>query len=77
MKWSIARGLSWVHMSTGTDVSKTRWRTEERVYFDAIGVRRSSYSRLAYATYTAIVTAAQDDGVRSALQRVLPYRKLA
>jgi CelD/BcsL family acetyltransferase involved in cellulose biosynthesis len=46
IKWAIDRRLSIVNLSSGTDISKTRWRPECISYFGGISTRSSLSSRL-------------------------------
>jgi CelD/BcsL family acetyltransferase involved in cellulose biosynthesis len=36
IQWAIGAGLSWVHLSTGTDESKLRWRPERIGYLEGV-----------------------------------------
>ena len=48
---AIARGLTAVNLSTGTDVSKTRWGPQEVMYSGRIEVSRSVAARIRYAGF--------------------------
>lgn len=48
IKYAIAEGLEVVNLSTGNDVSKTRWRPEEIVYRDALQISQSARATVAY-----------------------------
>lgn len=50
---AIARGVRVVNLSSGTDVSKTRWRPDEVAYADAVVVSDGVRARLAYRGFTA------------------------
>jgi CelD/BcsL family acetyltransferase involved in cellulose biosynthesis len=51
IRWAIAQGLRTVNLSTGKDVSKTRWGPREVVYRDAVQVMPGTRSRVALRTY--------------------------
>ena len=51
IKDAIGHGMSSVNLSTGRDVSKTRWGPREVVYPQAFQVARSPLSRAAYNLY--------------------------
>lgn len=51
LKWSIAHGIREANLSTGRDVSKTRWGPREHTYREVTLVRPELRSRLAYRTY--------------------------
>jgi CelD/BcsL family acetyltransferase involved in cellulose biosynthesis len=50
---SIARGLSTVHLSTGEDVSKTRWGAHETRYVSGVQLSSRLTSRAKYVAYQA------------------------
>ena len=49
MKWSIANKLRIFNLSTGNDVSKTRWRPKNVEFFGGYTVAAAGLSRLAFA----------------------------
>jgi CelD/BcsL family acetyltransferase involved in cellulose biosynthesis len=51
IKSAIREGLAHVHLSFGTDVSKTRWRPEKIVYRDAVRLSAKARGRIAYGAY--------------------------
>jgi CelD/BcsL family acetyltransferase involved in cellulose biosynthesis len=61
IKYAIDAKLRTVHLSTGTDVSKTRWGATETVFQDAIVVRGSLRSRLARRGWAAAEQARDDE----------------
>ncbi len=73
IKLAIARGLKKVNLSTGVDVSKTRWGPEEVIYGDVIQLSPRLRSRLAYRTYR-LAKARANGKLWSLLHRVLPRR---
>ena len=54
IKWAIAEGLRTVNLSTGNDVSKTRWRPAEISYREAIQISPSLSAQAAHALYRSI-----------------------
>jgi len=48
LKYSIEQGLRIVNLSTGTDISKTRWRPEQTVYHGGYQVYAAAKSRAAF-----------------------------
>lgn len=49
IRWSIEAGLKSVNLSTGTDVSKTRWSPEKHVFGEAHIVSPSLYAHAAHS----------------------------
>ena len=58
IKWAIASGIRTINMSTGNDVSKTRWRPTEISYREAIQISPSIRAHAAHALYQSVRTAA-------------------
>jgi CelD/BcsL family acetyltransferase involved in cellulose biosynthesis len=50
IRYAIGEKLNWVNLSTGSDVSKTRWGPEEIVYREGIQLAPARRAQLAYAT---------------------------
>lgn len=48
IKWAIEKGMTRVNLSTGSDVSKTRWRPESVTFVEGHQVPHTWRSRLAY-----------------------------
>lgn len=48
LKWAIAEGFAVVNLSTGTDVSKTRWRPDSVTFSEAVQLSPTRRGRLAY-----------------------------
>lgn len=71
LRWAISAGLRSAHLSTGRDVSKTRWGPEERVYRDATLVHVGLRSRLAHGAFTRAFRARHHPLVRALAGRVL------
>ncbi len=72
IQYAIAKGFGAVHLSTGTDLSKTRWGTVETSFYDGTMVRNHPLSRAAYKAYRLAFDARKND----LLRRILPYREL-
>jgi CelD/BcsL family acetyltransferase involved in cellulose biosynthesis len=51
IKYAIDEGISTVHLSTGRDSSKTRWCPEETLFWQAVTVRPTAFSRSALSAY--------------------------
>ncbi len=49
IKWAIENKFKIVNLSTGTDVSKTRWRPDAILYRGGYSVRRSLWSRAVFS----------------------------
>jgi CelD/BcsL family acetyltransferase involved in cellulose biosynthesis len=56
IKWAIEQGLSLVNLSTGTDVSKTRWRPEQVTFHEVVQVAPHLRGRISYAMYQTMAT---------------------
>ncbi len=52
IKWAIENRLKVVNLSTGNDVSKTRWRPKEFIFRQGVQVSPKWWDRLAYAAYS-------------------------
>jgi CelD/BcsL family acetyltransferase involved in cellulose biosynthesis len=68
IKWAIARGLRRVNLSTGTDVSKTRWSPEAVRYRSGVLVSPTALGRLRWELASRCQRAARGD---SALARLI------
>jgi CelD/BcsL family acetyltransferase involved in cellulose biosynthesis len=55
IKWAIGAGLKVVNLSTGTDVSKTRWSPREVVYSGGLRPSPTRRGRLAFAAYHTLL----------------------
>jgi CelD/BcsL family acetyltransferase involved in cellulose biosynthesis len=55
IKYAIGLGLETVNLSTGTDVSKTRWGARPVPYQEVVEARPRVRSQLAYAAYRQLV----------------------
>lgn len=67
---AIEEGLSAVHLSTGRDVSKTRWGPEERVYHEAVQLSPTRRAALLHGAYGIALRAAEADGIRKLAERL-------
>ena len=54
IRWAIAKGHTTVNLSTGNDVSKTRWNPVEIVFHNALLKRPHWRAQLAYNAYAAL-----------------------
>jgi CelD/BcsL family acetyltransferase involved in cellulose biosynthesis len=79
IKYAIERGLTAVNLSTGTDVSKTRWGAVQVPFAEATQTRTRLRSRMTYAAYHRLKTGPMfdDTGWLTTLRRALPVRTLA
>jgi CelD/BcsL family acetyltransferase involved in cellulose biosynthesis len=53
IRWAIAQGVRLVNLSTGIDVSKTRWRPREVRYAEAVQIAPTLRSRMAFQALEA------------------------
>lgn len=78
MKYAIAAGLKEVNLSFGTDVSKTRWAPQRRVYVELVEPSPSHLGRVAYPAYLEFRRWLEHERVRGLVHRTLRRRaKLA
>lgn len=75
IKLAIEEGFQFVHLSTGTDVSKTRWGPREVLLQDAIQNRSGIRPRLARDAFVLLREARREDRL-TAISRLLPQRML-
>jgi CelD/BcsL family acetyltransferase involved in cellulose biosynthesis len=54
IKWAIENKLSMVNLSTGTDVSKTRWRPNEVTFHEVVQIAPHLRGKIAYAMYETV-----------------------
>jgi CelD/BcsL family acetyltransferase involved in cellulose biosynthesis len=64
MQDAIRRGLGTVHLSTGKDVSKTRWGPTERRYLSAVQISPRMSARARHCAYAAAVRFGRSSVVR-------------
>jgi CelD/BcsL family acetyltransferase involved in cellulose biosynthesis len=75
MKYAISLGLATVNLSTGTDVSKTRWGANPVAYYDVDESRPSLKSQALFAAYLRITRIIKEPAPwMQPLLRVLPRR---
>lgn len=72
IKYAINLGLQTVNLSTGTDVSKTRWGARPVTYQEAVEAHPRVRSQLTYAAYRQLVE--RRSGWLEPLVRTLPKR---
>jgi CelD/BcsL family acetyltransferase involved in cellulose biosynthesis len=73
IKYAISLGLTTVNLSTGTDVSKTRWGARAVSYREAVEPHPRVRSQVAYAAYRQVVE--RPNGWLQPLLRALPRRE--
>jgi CelD/BcsL family acetyltransferase involved in cellulose biosynthesis len=56
LKFAIEHGFRWANLSTGNDVSKTRWAPKEVVYREALQLSPSRRGRLSGAVYRMLAS---------------------
>jgi CelD/BcsL family acetyltransferase involved in cellulose biosynthesis len=69
IKYAIAEGFRHVNLSTGKDVSKTRWRPDEVVYRQATLMPASAFGRLKYEAALVAKRAIHGARLQHALSR--------
>jgi len=70
IKYAITSGLPRLHLSMGTDASKSRWGPETRLFCRAVCVRRGLYSGAAFDLYSrACAPTRLLNGMKSVLGR--------
>lgn len=74
IRWAIGEKLEWVHLSTGTDVSKLRWGPRETIFRDAVTVAPHPWSRAAHATSRALRHARRDPRFAAVVHALAPVR---
>jgi Acetyltransferase (GNAT) domain len=73
IKWAILNWLEIVNLSTGTDVSKTRWSPKKVTYRQAIQFSASLHIQLIHAAYSKIQSLSRNER----LDRVLTFSAAA
>jgi CelD/BcsL family acetyltransferase involved in cellulose biosynthesis len=76
IRYAIAQRLDHVNLSTGTDVSKTRWGPERVVYGEGVQFAPGPRSRLAYEAMRCANYALRNAAVLAVLGRFLSRRHL-
>ncbi|GAC1626108.1 MAG: hypothetical protein NVS9B10_13730 [Nevskia sp.] len=76
IKWAIANGYTSVNLSTGNDVSKTRWSPVEIRFHNAVLKRRHWRARLAYGAYAALRGEADGNGLAAGIASRLGSRRV-
>jgi CelD/BcsL family acetyltransferase involved in cellulose biosynthesis len=74
MKYAIGQGLTAANLSTGTDVSKTRWGARLVSFQNAVQIRSGARPHLTYSVYRKLF-AARPTGWLNRLRQRLPMRK--
>jgi CelD/BcsL family acetyltransferase involved in cellulose biosynthesis len=71
LKLGIHLGLRWANLSTGNDVSKTRWSPSEIAYSDMVVVSSTSWARFLAAAFGSV---AGNERVRLTASRLIGRR---
>lgn len=69
IRWSIEAGLESVNLSTGTDISKTRWAPEQHVFGEAHLISPSLHARAAHAANALLQRQLTSERMRGLLGR--------
>jgi CelD/BcsL family acetyltransferase involved in cellulose biosynthesis len=75
LRYAIEHRLRSANLSTGNDVSKTRWGPSETVYRDAVTVSPTMRAQLAHKGYQLVLKAKADPRVRNVLRRYVGRRQ--
>jgi CelD/BcsL family acetyltransferase involved in cellulose biosynthesis len=71
IRYAISQKLELVNLSTGTDISKTRWRPVTIPTRESLLISPTLRAKLAYGFYRRAVALAQRDPVRSVISRLI------
>jgi CelD/BcsL family acetyltransferase involved in cellulose biosynthesis len=71
IKYAIERKLSWIHLSMGLDVSKSRWGPQAQAFDESLSVRSQYSSQAALKLYS---WGRQNLGLPRGVERLLPKR---
>jgi CelD/BcsL family acetyltransferase involved in cellulose biosynthesis len=71
IKWAIERGLRSVNLSTGQDVSKTRWNPQEVTFRSAIQVTSGWRSEAAFGAYHRLSQVGVQDSLLGKISRMI------
>ena len=74
IQYAIDQGFAWVDLSTGTDVSKTRWRPERVIYRSAEQVSPNRRSQMVHDTYGLARRAVEASRLGPVARRLLGRR---
>jgi CelD/BcsL family acetyltransferase involved in cellulose biosynthesis len=77
IRYAIENGFKSVNLSTGRDLSKTRWGPQEVTYFGGIQPSRSARSRVAFRTFSSLKTARAHPAAKRLLSALLAGRRAA
>jgi CelD/BcsL family acetyltransferase involved in cellulose biosynthesis len=76
MQWAIAQKYEYVHLSTGSDVSKSRWGPRETCFHDAITVAPRARSRALRGAADLARRARENPELRGLVERFAPVRSV-
>ena len=71
LKWAMANGLTEANLSTGNDVSKTRWGPREVVYREGIQVAPGLRPKLAWDGWQLALKARDNEKLKTMMKRYL------
>jgi len=74
MQWAIREKLEFVHLSTGSDVSKSRWGPREETLHDAITVAPRAHARAVHGASQLARKARARPELRAFVERFTPVR---
>ena len=74
MQWAIREKLEFVHLSTGSDVSKARWGPREEIFYDAITVAPRAHAWAVHGASQLARTARARPELRAFVERFTPVR---
>jgi CelD/BcsL family acetyltransferase involved in cellulose biosynthesis len=74
MQWAIAQKLEFLHLSTGSDVSKSRWGPRETIHYDAITVAPRAHARAVHGAWELARRARALPELRAFVERFTPVR---
>ncbi|MBU8895069.1 hypothetical protein DRW03_02260 [Corallococcus sp. H22C18031201] len=74
LKYAFAEGFQVANLSTGRDVSKTRWSPDETVYHEALQLSPARRGQMAFATYRRVREMLDDERVQGWARRFLARR---
>ena len=74
MQWAIAQKLEFVHLSTGTDLSKSRWGPRETWFREAITVAPRARARAVHGASKLMRRARGRPELRALVERLTPVR---
>jgi CelD/BcsL family acetyltransferase involved in cellulose biosynthesis len=74
IQWAIREKLEFVHLSTGSDVSKSRWGPRETLHHDAITIAPRAHARAVHGASELARRARARPELRAFVERFTPVR---